>query len=264
MAGFITMAQAIMGATGGVPVQPAGAKTIIEKLRAAKSMMPGDMGGMLSKIMKDGPGAILQNPMAGLQDIMGGQIGSIVGKVAGMSEGGMGGLLNSLTGAGGLTQALGKFLGATNMLSGLSSPGAGQFGLMDAIGHTNVTSMLGSALPAELSINTAMAPILMDQAMSTMNARLATVERGITSGSMGEDMAIATVNGITSELTNAVDASNNAFATVQGRVVEIAQFSALVSMIASGPDELKVIANLLIQDQHKAEIQEAMDEQIRR
>jgi hypothetical protein len=120
--GFITLPQAIMSVVGGVPVQPAGAKTIIENLRAAKSMIPGDMGGILAKVLQQGPGALLQNPIGAVLGQMQGQLGGIVGQIQGLASGNLSGLLSAVTGASGLQSALGNLSQVSSALSGLTQP----------------------------------------------------------------------------------------------------------------------------------------------
>lgn len=263
MAGFITMAQALSAVVGGVPVQPAGAMTIVEKLRAAKSMLPGNIGGILNKVLSEGPGAILQNPMAAVQGLMGGNLGQMIGTLQGVVNGNFSGVLNAVMGATGLQSVLGQFSQVTNLLSGLQMPGLGQFGLLDALGHANITQMFGSMLPAGLSIETVMGPITMAADLAGMAARIPAITQGLVNGSLSPLSAIASIERMSMELRGAMDASDFAFSTIHAQVEGIAQTAALISMVASGPAGLGEIANLVIQDVHKAEIQAAMDEQIR-
>jgi hypothetical protein len=266
MAGFITLAQAIMGATGGVPVQPAGANTIIEKLRAAKSMLPGDIGNVLGKVLNEGPGSILQNPVGALTGQLQGQVGGMLSQIQGLASGSglnLQGMLGSITGATGLQSVLSRFQGATNALSGLGGTTAGGFSLMDAIGHANISTILGPAMTQAVGINTAMGPIMMGPNLQAISSQLTSISGGITNRTINDAAGAAQIASMTAQLTRSLDASDNAFATVQAAIVPIAQTTGLISMIASGPPEMAVIANMLIQEAHKAEIQAALDEQIR-
>lgn len=262
MAGGISMGAAL-GLLGGVPVQPAGAKTIIEKLRAAKSMMPGDMGGILSKVLKDGPGALLQNPIAGIQGQLQGQLSGMMGKLQGMASGGPQGLISALSGVGGFSQVLGQLGNVSNMLSGLTPAGPGQFGLINAMSHANVANMLGDHLPPGLSITDAMQPILIEDRLTEIHATFDRMIDAVVDGHIDPEEATVVVIDTTAELARIMAISQHAFTTVQDATLSLAQGAAAISMIASGPPELAPIVNLLIREEMKAEIQEAMDEQIR-
>lgn len=269
MFGFITLPQAIMAVTGGVPVMPAGAMTVIEKLRAAKSMLPGDMGGIMGQILQQGPGALLQNPIGSVLGQMNGQLGGIVGTIQGIaagnngSLGNLGGILSAVTGGGGLQAALGQLGSVSSALSGLTQAAEGGFGLMDAIGHANIVQMLGEHLPAGLGIQEAMGPVLMSGQLQSMLGPLQGIAGAIGSGSVNPGSAIATIAGMTGQINGVLNAHTNAIGTVQNQVLGIAQAAGVVSLIASGPPAFAPIANMLIQDQHKAMLQAALDEQVR-
>jgi hypothetical protein len=261
MAGFITLPQAIMSVVGGIPVQPAGPMTIIEKLRAAKSMLPGDISGILAKVLQEGPQALLQNPIASITGQLQGQLGGLVSQIQGLSGMGLGGLLSAISGTGGLQSALGNLTGVANSLSGLA--GSGPFSLIDAIGHANIVGMLGSAMPANLSIANAMGPVLMGSGLNSMLGQVQGIASAITAGTIDPVAAVAQVTGMTSTINGVLDASAYAFSTVQNAVVGIAQTAGLISLVASGPADFGQIANMLIRDEMKPAIQAAMDEQIR-
>lgn len=259
MAGGISFGQAL-GLLGGVPVLPAGGKTIIEGLRAAKSVIPGDMGGILSKVLSQGPGAILQNPIGAVLGGLQGQLGGLASQLSGIT--GAEGLLSSLTGAGGLSSALSSLGGVSNLLSGLGVPGAGQFGVLDAISHMNVAGMLGSALPAGLGLNTIMGPILMGGQLSTMAGMVPNLINGVVAGTMDPSVAALQVAGMTNQITGVLNASTTAFNTMRSAAMPIAQTAGIISSIVSNGEVFGGIANMIIQDQHKAEIQAAMDKQV--
>jgi hypothetical protein len=262
MAGGISMGAAL-GLLGGVPVQPAGAKTIIEKLRAAKSMMPGEMGAILSKVLSGGPEALLKNPIGAIQGQLSGQLSGMVTKLTSMASGGPQALLSALTGAGGYSQVLGQLGQVSNMLSGLATPGAGQFGLINAMSHANVTSMLGEHLPVGLSVTDAMGPVLIEDRLNEIHAVFDRMIDAVVAEVIAPEEAAAVVIDTTAELARVMAISQHAFTTIQDMTLPLAQAAAAISMIASGPAELAPIVNLLIRDEHKAEIQAALDEQIR-
>lgn len=263
MAGFITLAQAIMGATGGVPVMPAGAMTIIEKLRAAKSMLPGDIGGVLGKVLQEGPQAILQNPIGALTGQLQGQLGGLLSQVQGIANGNFSGMIGAITGATGLQSVMGNLMGASNALSGLGGLTQGGFQLMDAIGHGNIASILGPELGQVLGINTAMGPILMGPNLQAMSSQLTSIANRVTGGALSDAAGAAQLVGMGNQINGVLAASDHAFATVQNAIVPIAQTTGLISMIATGHPEMSVIGNMLIREAHKAGIQAALDEQIR-
>jgi hypothetical protein len=261
--GFITLPQAISAVVGGIPVQPAGPMTIIEKLRAAKSMLPGDISGILGKILQDGPQSILQNPIGALTGQLQGQLGGMVSQIQGITNGNFSGILGAITGTGGLQSAMSSLMGASNALSGLGGLTAGGFQLMDAIGHANISSILGSAMSQTLGINVAMGPILMGPNLEAMVSQLQSISAGIAGRTIADAAGAAQIGAMSGQVNSVLAASDHAFATVQAAMVPIAQTAGLVSMIASGPPEMGVIANMLIQEAHKAGIQAALDEQIR-
>ena len=259
---FITMAQAISSVVGGVPVQPASGMTVIEKLRAAKSMIPGDMGGLLGKMLTGGPAAILQNPIGSLQGALQGKIGALAGAISGGTPG-FGGVISALTGAGGLQAAVGNLGQVSNALSGLTGAAEGGFGLLDAIGHANITSLFGSALPASLSVDKAMGPVMMGDRLAAMSAQFTVLADGLVAGTIAEDHAISQIGTMTDEINAVLGASTHALSTIQNQAVSIAQTASLISLVASGPPAMTPIANMLIKDSVKSEIQDLMDEQVR-
>lgn len=258
--GFITLPQAIMSVVGGVPVQPAGPMTIIEKLRAAKSMIPGDIGGILSQVMQNGPGALLQNPIQSVLGSLQSQVGNLASQLGGLT--GASGLLSAITGTNGLNASLGQLSSVSSALSGLTQPGAGAFGLMDAIGHSNIVSMLGANLPAGLGIQQAMGPILMGPQLSGMVGQVSNIAAAVSGGTLNPAAAITQVTGMTGTINGVISAHTNAFSTVQNAVVNMAQVNGIAALIASGPPEFAPIANMLIQNQWKGVIQAALDDQI--
>lgn len=266
-AGFITLPQAIMSVVGGVPVMPAGGQTIIENLRAAKSMIPGNMSGLMGQIMQNGPGALLQNPISGVLGQVQGQLGGIVGQIQQIASGDLGignfgGMLTALTGTGGLTQALGQLSSVSSALSGLTQPGAGGFGLMDAIGHANIVQMLGEHMPPGLGIAQAMGPVLMGGQLSSMTGQLASMAAAIGSGTIDPFSAATRIAGMTQTINGVLNDHTHAISSVQNQILGISSAAGAISLIASGPPEFAPIANMLIQDQHKATIQSAMDDQV--
>ena len=258
--GFITLPQAIMSVVGGVPVQPAGAMTVIEKLRAAKSMIPGDIGGILGKVLSDGPGAILQNPIQGVLGTMGGQLNGITSALGGM--GGASGLLSAIGGSNGLQGALSSLGGVSASLSGIASPLSGGFGLIDAIGHANITQMLGANLPAGLSLQTAMAPILMGSSLNSMSSQLSSIASSVTNGSVDMGSAASSILGMASQINGVINNSTNAFSAVQSQAVSIAQTTAAISMLSNNVGGMADIATMIIQAQHLPAIQKAITDQL--
>jgi len=263
MLGFITQAQAIMNVVGGAPVMPAGAKTIIENLRAAKSMIPGEMGGIFAQILTDGPGALLQNPMAAITGQLQGQLGGLLSQVQGIANGNFDGLISAISGTTGLQGALGSLSSVTSALSGLTQPLQGAFGLMDAIGHANIVSMLGEHLPAGLGIEQALGPLLQNSALSSMSGQVASMAAAVGAGTIDPVAAALRVTGMTRSINDVLDASHNAFSTIQGAAVNIAQAAGAVSLITSGPAAFAPIAAMLIRPEFAGQISAAMAEQVR-
>lgn len=260
--GFLTLPMAIMNVVGGVPVMPAGVRTIVENLRCAKSMIPGDLGGLLANVLQNGPGALLQNPIGAVLGQLNGQLGGIVNQIQNIANGNFGGLLSAITGATGLQSVLGNLSQVSNALSGLSQAVEGGFGLIDAIGHANIVSMLGEALPAGLGIQEAMGPLLMGEHLAGMVSDLGGIAEGIANGTLDPLHAISQVTGMANTITNVLDIHTNAFQTIQNAVVDMAHVNGVISLITSGPAAFAPIANSIIQPQFVAQINQAITNQL--
>lgn len=263
MTGYITLPQAIMSVVGGVPVHPASPMTVIEKLRAAKSIIPGDIGGLLGQVLQNGPGAILQNPLGSVLGQMNGQLGGLVSAINGATSGNLGGLLSAVTGASGLQSVMGQLGGISNALSGLTDPASGAFGLIDAIGHANIAQILGSALPANLGINVAMGPLTMGSQLSSMVGQVSGITSALSKAGFDPAGAVSQINGMTSQINGVLSASTNAFSTLQSNIMGITNTISAVSMLSTNTGGLGAIAQTIIQPQHMAAIQAAFAEQVR-
>lgn len=263
MAGFITLPQAIMGVVGGVPVHPASPMTVIEKLRAAKSIIPGDIGGLLGQVLQNGPGAILQNPIGSVLGQMNGQLGGLVSQIQSIGGGNLGGLLSSITGAGGLQGVLGQLGGMSSALSGLTDAAQGGFGLIDAIGHANIAQILGSNLPANLGIDVAMGPLMMGGQLSGMVGQISGIASAVSGAGFDPTGAISQITGMTGQINGVMNASTGAFSGLQSQIMGITNTISAVSMLSTDTGGLGQIAQMIIQPQHMAEIQAAFAEQIR-
>ncbi len=241
-----------------MPVQPAGAMTIIEKLRAAKSMMPGNVGNIMSMVLQQGPGSLLQNPIGAPSTVMQGQLGGMMGALGNPRR-------HGAPGADGRAQrGRGAAAGAGLAHRPHEQPlGLTGGGLMQLVGHANTLSMFGNMVPPGIGLDIVTKPLMMAGSLSGMVSGLQHIESAVIGGAMGEADAVARVTGMTAEITGVVQAAETALATVENAAINIAQSAAALSMIASGPPALAPIINMIVRDEHKAEIQEAMDEQIR-
>lgn len=262
MAGGFTTVGQVLGLLGGVRVMPAGAMTVIEKLRAAKSMLPGDMGDILNQVMQQGPGALLQNPMAAVTGALNGQLGGLASQVTAALGANGAGLVSALTGASGLGQALGNLQGMTDRLSGLANVAAGQFGLTDLVSHANLASMFGNALPAGLSLDIVTQPLRMMGDISNMAAAVPAIVSGAVSGKIPILDAVAAVGSMTGQLNGVMNASQTAMSTLQAQAQTLSNAAAAVSMIASGPPQLQGVMNTLIRPSMRQAVSDVMANQL--
>jgi hypothetical protein len=263
--GFITMPQAL-SLLGNIPVLPAGAQTVIEGLRAARSMIPGDMGGLLGGLLNGGGiGSLLQNPIGSVMGQLQGQLGGMLGQLEGVLGEGAGGLSSILGGTNGLAGALGNLKGLTNGMSGLSGLAGlanGQFGIMDMVGHSGLADMLGSALPAHLSLDVVTQPLRMIGDLTAMAESLPSIAESVISGGMAIPDAIGAISSMTDHVNGVVNASTHAMSTLQGHALSISGAAAAVSMIGRGPPELQDVMTSIIRPSRRAEVLQTIADQV--
>ncbi|MEE9481858.1 hypothetical protein [Methylobacterium ajmalii] len=253
----------LLGVIGGVPIVPASAKTIVERLRVSKSMMPGDMGQIMSQVLKNGPGALLQNPIGVITGQLQGAIGAAAGQIQGMigEAGQFTRLLSTLTGAGGIQAAVSRIAGAASALSGLSAPGNG-YGLNEVVGHASIVSMLGPAVPPELSMDTVLAPAGMGQELEAMLAALQAIIQDVVAGRLSEDDAVAALEAMIALIDETVDASMHAVATVQEQAVFLAAAAAAVASLGSSDPAVAAHMRAIIQPAQADAIAQLLSDQL--
>lgn len=240
---------------GGAPHMKVGS-VIAEKFPITKMMSGGPLGGMMSKVLKDGPGAIMQNPLGGVGAQLQGAITGAVGQLSGVS--GAAGLVTALTGSGGLSQAIGGLSQSAGLLSGAAMPGAGQFGLLDAITHTSITDMLGDAVPATLGLDRVLGPLHASGAVTAVTAALPGVIQGVVGGQMTVAAATAWVTGQAASLKSVTDASTAALQTAQDAAVTLVTVSSAAAATASTVPEIQAILPLILQPGVQAAMQAAV------
>jgi hypothetical protein len=235
----------VLGLIGGSPIQKAG-KVVIEKLKAAKTLEAGGMKGLLGNVLQNGPGEILKNPMSAINGQMGSTLTSALGALSGKS--GMDGLINSISGSGGLQSAMSSLQSVTGSLSGLTSPGAGQFGLSDLIGHSGIISNVGSSLPNVMSMANASGPLNMESSISAMNTAIPGMISRVVAGTMTPEAATNTINQYTNTINNTITASNTAISTGQNKSGDLCNVITAVCAATGAPmdPELTVVMKKIV------------------
>ncbi|MBX9934562.1 MAG: hypothetical protein K2Y56_24105 [Methylobacterium sp.] len=228
---------------GGAPHMKVGS-VIAEKFPITKMMSGGPLGGTLAKVLQDGPGAIMQNPLGAVSGQLQGAITGAVGQLSGVS--GATGLVTALTGSGGLSQAIGSLSQSAGLLSGSAMPGAGQFGLLDAITHTSITDMLGDQVPASLGLDRVLGPLHAGGTVGAIASALPTVIQGVVGGQITADAAIGWVTAAAASLKAVTDASATALQTAQDAAVTLVTVSSAAAATASTVPEIQAILPLIL------------------
>lgn len=179
-----------LGLIAGSPLSKAGT-VIAEKLPVTKSMGLGGIGGLLSKVLQDGNlSSIMQNPAAAIAGQVQAQVQGAVSQLSASIGGGAAGLVNALSGAGGLSSAIGALKAAGDALSGL---GASPQGFFDLVAHGNMIGALGADAPAAMSYGRAAGPVTSGPALAEAGALVDDTVRQVLAGSMPADAAAAII-----------------------------------------------------------------------
>lgn len=208
------------------------ASAMFENLPLAKVLSGGNLGGLMSQVLKDGNlSSVLANPVGAIAGALQGQIGQAVGALQSALGSGASGLISALSGTTGLSGAVSALQAAGDNLVGLTN---GQAGLMALAGHDSLLGMLGGAAPAALAASRVLGPTASGDLLTGISSGLSGVVRSVIAGSMTTDAATAWVQGQTGTVSGVTAASADALA--QGQAMQmlassVATVSGLVAPI---------------------------------
>lgn len=209
------------------------ASAVFENLPLAKVLSGGNVGGLLSQVMKDGNlSSILTNPMGALTGALQGQIGQAVGQLQAALGSGASGLISALSGASGLSGVLSAFQAAGNNLVGLTN---GQAGLMALAGHDSLLGMLGNAAPAALAASRVLGPTASGDLLNGISSALPGIVQSVISGSMSVEAATSWVQGRAATVSGVTAASADALAQGQAMQMLASSVSMVSGLVAPTP-----------------------------
>lgn len=251
---FVSIGKALQ-LIGGTPIKTA-KKVIAENLRVARNTsMPPELSGLLSQVLQGGPAAAgLSNPMALAQGQMSGVLQGALGQLQGVSGQPFGALTSALQGN--LTGALGNLSQATNLLSGLASPGTGQFGLLDMVSHA---ANLPSGAPAHMALDLVTRPLQMQAALGAMTSQVEGLVGGVIAGTMPESAAVQSVDAMAAAINGAVQASNGAMSALQGATEAMAGVQAAAEIVAGPPGPIRDVVDTIVGDAQRTQIKQAFE-----
>ena len=209
------------------------ASAVFENLPLAKVLSGGNVGGLLSQVMKDGNlSSVLSNPMDALTGALQGQIGQAVGQLQAALGSGASGLISALSGASGLGGAISTLKAAGDNLVGLTN---GQSGLMALAGHDSLLGMLGSAAPAALAATRVLGPTASGDLLNGISSALPGVVQSVIGGTMSVNAAISWVQGRAATVSGVTAASADALAQGQAMQMLASSVSMVSGLVAPVP-----------------------------
>lgn len=267
MVGFTTVPN-VLGIIGGSPILKAG-RTIIENLKAAKSVDGGDLGGLLSKVLQNGIGAVLKNPLANIAALVNSTAAQAITKLesfwspdttTGSGDSGTTTVPDpdraAFTAAiGNLTSAVTSITGAAAVLSGVNA-GDG-LGFLNVLSHSGTTSMLGSNLPGGLGLPVVLGPLNADTTLATVQADIDGIPDALIAGDITLQQALDIINGHAAGLNQTKALSDAAQAAVQNMSLAFAMVSAAGACIHSTDPNILAILPKIIQPDALIAMQQA-------
>lgn len=210
-----------------------GTGVIGEKFPLTKSLDGGaGLGGLMASVMGGGGlGSIIGNPMAAAS-----------GQLQGALSGAVGQLTSAMgSGASGLTAALGTLSAAAGNVSGAAGGLMSGPGIQDLIGHAGIADMVGSALPANLSLGTVLGPLEAHGLMDAISASVPDLVSSVVNGSMSVPDATAAVEAYADALDGIVAASSNALTTLTKMAPAIAAVSTAAAALVDAPPAIQSV-----------------------
>lgn len=237
-----------LGLIAGSPLSKAGT-VIAEKLPVTKSMGLSGIGGMLSQVMSDGNlSSIMKNPVAALAGQVQAQAAAAGTQVQSALGDSGAGIVNALSGAGGLSEAVSGLKAAGDRLSGL---GADPQGFFDLLGHGNTVGMLGAATPPAMSFDRAAGPVTSAPALLMTQAAVDDAVQAAVAGTLPPDQAAAHIQQQAAILRAITDGSASAIAMGQGAAPMLAIAAAVGGALAvpswASPTPIQAVLGTLVQ-----------------
>ena len=221
------------------------ASFIAENLPIAKVLDSGPIGDLLANVLQNGPGALMQNPIAAVSGQLQGAIASAANALGAVP--GAAGLVSAITGASGLAGAVSRLSAAADLLSGVTMPGDGQFGLLDVVTHTSITDMLGDALPASMGLDRVLGPLNAGAALGSIATALPGVISNVASGAMSIADATAWVSGQSAALGAISEASATALQSAQDAAHALVSVSSAAALLATPNEALRALVPMIVQ-----------------
>lgn len=167
-----------------------------------------------------GLGGIMQSVMGagGLQAIMSNPLGATSGQLQGTIAQGLSSL-TGLSGVGPLVSSLtgpGGLSGALGNLTNVAGSLLSGQGVLAMVSHSNIADLAGSALPDVLGLSSVVAPLFADGMLSHVDWAVSDAVSQVVSGSMLVGDAVSLVQGFAGAAQSVADASMFALSTVAG------------------------------------------------
>jgi len=216
-------AKVLINCTESAGLPPPGATFANRKIVATlPAGMPGASGaaaGSISSIMggilSGGIGSLLSSPTAAASGLL---MSAVTGASTAINTalGSSGaGVVAALTGAGGLTAALGALETGASALSGATMPAAGAFGLTDVLSHASALSQyFGASVPASVALPQVLSP-LNPATLTAMKAQVATLQASTISGALTPAAATSQAIAMTASASAILNNANSAITTLQ-------------------------------------------------
>ena len=179
----------------------------------------------------------------GLQSIVSNPMGAITGQLQG-AIGSAASSLASVQGASGLISALTGAGGLSSATISLLSAGSDLLsggGIMNLIGHANIADMAGAALPANLGLAMVLGPLNADSVVGQIATWVPAMAAQVQAGTMTVGAATAQVVANTAILNGITSASTTALTTVATMAPDISAVSTIAATFVSAPPEIQAV-----------------------
>lgn len=226
----------MMGMMGGAPVTKAGT-VIIEKLKAAKTMEPGEMGGIMDSGLINGLSGILKNPMSG----SGGKAkqattdaqASVGKRDDGQSVGEARSFPLTIVALDDLAEAIEDLMAAAAEAVGI---GSDPEGLLGTVAATQVLDSIGQ-VNSDLSPSAILGPLVADAEMDAVVDALDPIVRDLRSGIVHDAAAASRIDDLTESLVAIVDRATLARLAASEHAVYLSSVAAASALLISGSPE---------------------------
>lgn len=239
---------AVLGLMGGAPTVKAGT-VIIEKLKAAKVMEPGDLGDIMKTAMQGGLGSILQNPMQLLGSLAKQKTNQAQNSVSQSRFPQTAGALSGLGAAvDAVVDAAADVVGVGKDPAGLlSTVAAAQ--VLDSVGKTDDAFSLGALL----------SPAFADSQLATVADGVVPIAMSVSAGAISDGRGAQEIAALNALLADVFVRYQAARAAADEHAVRIASVAAAASLLSAGGPEWQAVMQKALLPGPLAAIQAAID-----